>query len=45
MSIYENFTFYGLLYGMKTDAIRSRAEHLLKFLELPSGHRLVKDLR
>lgn len=45
MSVYENFTFYGYLFGMETDAIRSRSEDLLKFLELPSGHRLVRELR
>ena len=45
MTIYENFFFYGYLFGMKTEEIKSRANDLISFLDLPSGHSKLKFLR
>lgn len=45
MTIFENFFFYGYLYGMESANIKSRAIDLIAFLDLPSGYRFVKTLR
>lgn len=44
MTIFENFFFYGYLYGMDSENIKARAIDLIAFLDLPSGHRFVKTL-
>lgn len=45
MSIFENFFFYGYVFGMSSRAIQARAIDLITLLDLPSGHRIVGDLR
>lgn len=45
MTIFENFFFYGYLFGMTDENIKTRAIDLISFLDLPSGHRFVKTLR
>ncbi|KAK7588216.1 hypothetical protein V9T40_005461 [Parthenolecanium corni] len=44
MSIFENFFFYGYVFGMSSRAIQARAIDLITLLDLPSGHRIVGDL-
>lgn len=44
MTIFENFFFYGYLFGMTDENIKTRAIDLISFLDLPSGHRFVKTL-
>lgn len=44
MTIYENFYFYGYLFGMSDEDIQARAIDLISFLDLPSGYRFVKSL-
>ncbi len=45
MTIFENFFFYGYLFGMSTKEIKERANDLISFLELPDGNTALKILR
>jgi ABC-type multidrug transport system ATPase subunit len=44
-TIFETVHFFGKLHGMKKDQLEERSNFLLKFLDLPDGNRLVRDLR
>ncbi|XP_058807802.1 ABC transporter G family member 23 [Phymastichus coffea] len=43
-SIRETFIFFGWCAGMTTDQVEDKLEFLLKFLQLPSENRFVKNL-
>ncbi|XP_076758531.1 ABC transporter G family member 23 [Xylocopa sonorina] len=43
-SIRETFTFFGWCAGMTTDQVDQKLEFLIKFLQLPSENRFVKNL-
>lgn len=44
-TILETIYFFGRLHGMKKEQLQERANFLLKFLDLPDGNRLIRDLR
>ena len=44
-TILETIRFFGKLHGMKQQQLQERTNFLLKFLDLPDGNRLVRDLR
>ena len=44
-TISETIHFFGKLHGMKKEQLQERSDFLLKFLDLPDGNRLVRDLR
>lgn len=45
MSINENLFFYGYIFGLSSKDIQARAIDLITLLDLPSGNRIVGDLR
>jgi hypothetical protein len=44
-TIRETFLYFGWVNGMKTEEIDEKLHFLLKFLQLPSENRFVKNLR
>ena len=44
-TIFETVHFFGKLHGMKQEQLQERSHFLLKFLDLPDGNRLVRNLR
>lgn len=44
-TIRETFLYFGWVNGMKTEEIDEKLHFLLKFLQLPSANRFVKNLR
>jgi hypothetical protein len=44
-TIRETFMYFGWVNGMKTEEIEEKLHFLLKFLQLPSANRVVKNLR
>lgn len=44
-SIKETMIYFGWIFEMDTAEIMERLQFLLKFLDLPSQNRLVKNLR
>jgi len=44
-TIFETVHFFGKLQGMKKEQLEERSNFLLKFLDLPDGNRLIRDLR
>lgn len=45
MTVKENITFYGYLFGMHFEELKNRVNEYVTFLELPDKHRFVGELR